>query len=172
MKTFISRPFRLWLIVIQVILTVGLYSCGSRPSPDKNTKQDDSLVVTAEEIDDSPEIQQVNAILVSPENPLPGQVFRVMVTGGKSIRKAKIEVNSPSGEIETAKSRNGTGLPFWRIDEFVAGTEGNYKVTFQTKTTTESLEFMVTEKPTISASQSVWKTKQGWNAKTEALYSA
>lgn len=172
MKTFVSQPFRLWLIVVQVILTIGLYSCGSRPSPDKNAKQDDSLAVSAEEIDESPETKNVNAIMVSPENPHPGQIFRVMVTGGKSIRKAKITVNSPSGEIETGKSRGGEGLPFWRIDEFVAGPEGEYRLSLKAENTIEQLDFLVTEKPTIPASQAVWKTKQGWDSKAEALYSA
>jgi hypothetical protein len=65
----------------------------------------------------------VNAILVSPESPRPGETFRVMVTGGKSIRKAKIEVTGPGGTLEGGKSRIGNGLPFWRIDEFKAGTE-------------------------------------------------
>lgn len=172
MKTFVSRPFRLWLIVVQVILTMGLSSCGSRPSTDKNTKQDDSLAVSAEEIDESPEIQRVNAILVSPENPRPGQIFRVMITGGKSILKAKITVNSPSGEIETEKNRDGEGLPFWRIDEFVAGPEGEYHVELKSGDVTEQLDFSVTENPSKSSSQSVWKTKQGWDSKKEALYSA
>jgi len=172
MKTFISRPFRFWLIVVQVFLTIGLSSCSSRPSTEKNTKQDDSLAVSAEEIDDSPESQQVNAILVSPENPRPGKVFRVLVTGGKSIRKAKITVNSPSGEIETAKSRGGDGLPFWRIDEFVAGPEGEYHAELKSGDVTEQLDFTVTENPSKTTSQSVWKTKQGWDSKTEALYSA
>ncbi len=172
MKTFVSRLFRLGLIVVQVILTIGLCSCGSRPSLDKNTKQDDSLVVSADEIDDSHEIQRVNTILVSPENPRPGQIFHVMATGGKSIRKAKIEVNSTSGEIIAAKSRHGAGLPFWRIDEFIAGPVGEYQVTLKTGNTTEMVEFYVTEKPTMSTSQAVWKTKQGWDSKMESLYSA
>lgn len=151
---------------------IGIFSCGNRTAGDKSKSGSDSSVVSVEEPEDLSDLQVVNAILVSPENPRPGQVFRVMATGGKSIRKAKITVNSPSGEIETAKSRSGAGLPFWRIDEFVAGTEGNYKVTFETKTTTESLEFTVALKPTISTSQSVWKTKQGWDSKGDALYSA
>ena len=172
MKTFVSRPFRLWLIIVQVILTIGLYSCGSRPSPDKITKQGDSLAVSSKEIEDSPEIQQVNAILVSPENPRPGQQFRVMVTGGKRIWQAKITVNSPSGEIETGKNRTGEGLPYWLIQEFIAGPEGEYRLTLKTGNTSEQLDFLVTEKPAISASQAVWKTQQGWDSKTEALYSA
>jgi hypothetical protein len=151
---------------------IGIFSCGNRTAGDKSKSGSDSLVVSVEEPEDLSDFQVANAVLVSPENPRPGEIFRVMVTGGKSIRKAKIEVKSPSGEIETKKSRNGAGLPFWRIDEFVAGIEGNYKVTFETKTTTESLEFTVAGKPTISASQSVWKTKQGWDSKAEALYSA
>ncbi|MBW8331379.1 MAG: hypothetical protein K0M40_05110 [Prolixibacteraceae bacterium] len=151
---------------------IGIFSCGNRAAGDKSKTTSDSTVVSVEEPDESGDLQIVNAILVSPENPRPGQIFRVMVTGSKSIRKAKITVNSPSGEIETAKSRGGEGLPFWRIDEFVAGTEGEYRITLKTRNTTEQLDFLVTEKPAISASKAVWKTKKGWDSKAEALYSA
>lgn len=151
---------------------IGIFSCGNRAAGDKSKTTSDSTVVSVEEPDESGDLQIVNAVLVSPENPRPGQVFRVMVTGSKNIRKAKITVNSPSSELKAEKSRSGEGLPYWRIDEFIAGTEGNYKVTLQTKITTENLEFSVSEKPTSLASQSVWKAEQGWDSKTEALYSA
>lgn len=165
--------FRSILKIISIAaIFLGIFSCSNRAASDKSKSDSDSSAVSVEEPDDQPEIGQVNAILVSPENPRPGEIFRVMVTGGKSIGKAKIIVSGTSGEIKAEKSRSGAGLPYWRIAEFVAGTEGNYTITFQTKTTNENLGFTVTMKPAISASQSVWKTKQGWNAKTEALYSA
>lgn len=172
MKTFVSPPFRLWLIVFQLFLITGFFSCGSRPSPEKNTNQDDSLAVSVEETDDSAEMPPVNAILVSPENPRPGQPFRVMVTGGKRIRKAKIELTGPAGEITSSGSRNGDGLPYWRIDEFTAGPEGVYTIVWTGNESKGSLDFSVTGKPAQTASQSVWTTERGWDNKTEALYSA
>ncbi|OFX59597.1 MAG: hypothetical protein A2066_05130 [Bacteroidetes bacterium GWB2_41_8] len=161
-----------YIYLLLLVSAISLSACTGRTSNRNKSNPADSSAVSVEEPDDQPEVGQVNAILVSPENPRPGQIFRVMVTGGKSIRKAKVTVNGPSGEIEANGSRSGEGLPYWRIDEFSAATEGIYKITFQTKTTTENLEFSVSEKPTSSASQSVWKAKQGWNSKSEALYSA
>lgn len=159
------------IILIGAIFS-GIFSCGNRSSGDKSKSASDSAVVSVEEPDDLSDLQIVNAVLVSPENPRPGEIVRVMVTGGKSIRKAKITVNSPSGEIETGKNRTGEGLPYWLIEEFTAGPEGEYRLTLKTGNTSEQLDFLVTEKPAISASQAVWKTKQGWDSKTEALYSA
>jgi hypothetical protein len=94
-----------------------------------------------------------------------------MVTGGKNIRKAKIEISSPSGEIGSEKSRTGDGLPFWRIDEFKAGAAGKYHVSL-TGNASGSLDFSVTEKPSQTSSQSVWKTTRSWDSEAEALYSA
>jgi len=150
---------------------LGIFSCSGHSAKQKQVSNSEIVADSLEAPDNSDEKQVVTALLVSPENPQPGQVFRVLVTGGKNIRKAKIEVNSPSGEIDQEKSRNGEGLPFWRIDEFKAGAEGNYHVSL-TGNATGSLDFSVTDRPTQSNSQAVWKTEQGWDSKTEALYSA
>jgi len=151
---------------------VGLVSCGSRTTGEKNQSISKPEVDLSEEVNDDDDVQAVVALLVSPENPRPGQVFRVMVTGSKSILKVKIKVNSPSGEIDAEKSRNGDGLPFWRIDEFKAGAEGKYHVEVSEGSANVSLDFLVTGKPSQTSSNSVWKTTQGWDGKMEALYSA
>ncbi len=151
---------------------MGLTSCGSRSEGGKAVPDSKSSVDVPEEVIDDDDALAVVALLVSPENPRPGEIFRVMVTGSKSILKAKIKVDGPSGELEAAKSRNGAGLPYWRIDEFVAGTEGEYHVTLKSNTADKNLDFSVTEKPAQSSSNSVWKTEQGWDSETEALYSA
>lgn len=162
---------RLWQITFAIAaIFLGLASCGNRSTGGKNQLVTKPSVDLSKEVND--DTQAVVALLVSPENPRPGQVFRVMVTGEKSIRKAKVRISSPSGEIEATKSRSGDGLPFWRIDEFKAGSEGKYHVVLSEGNTTSSLDFSVTEKPSQSSSNSVWKTKQGWDGKMEALYSA
>jgi len=146
----------------------GIMSCNNPSSGEKSKSNAESAVASVEESDDVSEEQLVNAILVSPENPRPGETFRVMVTGNKSILKTKIMVSSPSGEIDVEKSRNGEGLPFWRVDEFKAGAPGKYHVAVENA----NLDFTVTEKPAQHPSNSVWITRQGWDSKTEALYSA
>lgn len=158
--------------VICIAVFTGLSSCGNRSAGDKNKSGTDSTFVSAEEPDDAADEIITTALLVSPENPLPGQTFRIMVTGGKKIGKAEIVVNCPTGTIEPDKSISGNGLPYWRIDEYKAGTEGAYHVELSTEGVNEHLDFTVTEKMTIPASQTVWKTKRGWDNKMEALYSA
>lgn len=145
------------------LIFLGLFSCGNGSAGDKSNLSTDSLAV-----EESEEVQMVSAILVSPENPRPGEAFRVMVTGGKKIRKVKIEITGTTGEIESGKSRAGDGLPYWRIDEFIAGPEGEYQVEMGS----EKMSFKVADKLMNSATQAVWKTKLGWDNKTEALYSA
>ena len=73
---------------------LGLASCGSRSESGKAVPDLKSSVDVTEEVNQDDDAQAVVALLVSPENPRPGQVFRVMVTGGKDIRKAEIKVNS------------------------------------------------------------------------------
>ena len=167
----IKFRLQLRLLCIAAIL-LGIISCGNRSAGEKSNTVADSTIISVEEPDEPNHSTIVNALLVSPENPRPGQVFRVMVTGGKNIRKAKIEVNGPSGEIEVAKSRNGAGLPYWRIDEFIAGTEGEYHVALESNAADKNRTFYVAEKPIQSSSNSVWKTEHGWDTEAEALYSA
>lgn len=154
-----------------LVLFVGLISCGNRSIREKNPSDSDSTVVSPETEDEPDDSPSVIALLVSPENPLPEQNFRVIVTGGKDIWKAKVRIKSPSGEISLLKSRKGDGLPFWRIDGFRAGAAGNYQVILDGETTA-TFDFQVQEQPERSAGNSVWKTRQGWDGKTEALYSA
>lgn len=164
---------RLMLTIFAIVaIFLGLVSCGNRTAGEKNQSATEPSVAISEEVNNDDDAKSVVALLVSPENPRPGQVFRVMVTGSKSILKAKLNVSSPSGEIDAEKSRSGDGLPFWRVDEFKAGAEGTYHVSLTGDNATGNLEFSVTDKPTQSSSNSVWKTTQGWDGKTEALYSA
>ena len=124
---------------------------------DDNTADDSNVVYT---------------LLVSPKNPRPGEVFHIMAVGGKNIRKAQIIVQSQDGSVESQKTRNGDGLPFWRIDEFKAKSEGKYKVTLvSNKKTVSELDFSISNKA-FQSSGGVWKDQKGWDAKAEALYSA
>jgi hypothetical protein len=170
--SFTGRLLLRTIVIIAVIIG-GISSCGDRSAEKRNGSVSENQDKSTKEQDETDKSQVPGALLVSPKNPQPGQVFRVLAVGGKNIRKAKIEVSSPTGSIESGKSRSGDGLPFWRIDEFKAASAGKYRVTLQTgNTTATDLEFTVTDKPAHPFSQSVWITEQGWNSKTEALYSA
>jgi hypothetical protein len=165
--------FRLLQSVFAIVaVSFGIFSCGNRSA---NLPQDSGkamVVDSLENLDNPVETQVIYTLLVSPENPRPGQLFRVIVTGDKNIRKAEIEVKGPSGVIQSEKSRTGDGLPFWRIDEFKAGAEGNYHVAFAGNEKTVSMDFSVTDKPSQKSSNSVWNTERGWDSKIETLYSA
>jgi len=166
MRNKISNTF--WLALFSAIAILGSGSCSGRStSGDSNTvteKQIEAVVET----EDFSKIKLVTGILVSPENPRPGEIFRVMVAGGKDVLKADIRITSPSGKIKATKSRSGVGLPFWKIEEFTAGSAGEY----QAEMGSEKINFKVTDKPSQSATQSVWKVTRSWDAKSESLYSA
>lgn len=160
-------------LLLPAMVIAGISSCGNRSTGEKGKPSLENPVDSPEDHTAGDESPAVNALLVSPKNPLPGQVFRVLAVGGKSIRKARIVVSGLSGSVESRKSRNGDGLPFWRIDEFEAGSAGKYKVTLITnKKTVTNLEFSISVKPPLQPSGVIWKTGRGWGSETEALYSA
>ncbi len=150
---------------------LGLASCGGRSESGKAESVSKSPVEMSEDVNDDDHTPAIVAFMVSPENPRPGQVFRVMVTGGKDNRKAKIEVSSSSGSIQPEKSRSGDGLPLWQIAEFKAGGEGKYHVALDGNSAA-GLNFLVKAKPSASPTNAVWNNKHGWDSKMEALYSA
>ena len=173
-NTIARITVRLLLVTMSIAVTfIGLSACGN-PQTGKQTKQVAEIPGNSPEvINDADESGGVNALLVSPRNPQPGQTFHVMAVGGKNILKARVEVSAPSGSVESKSGRNGDGLPFWRIDEFKAGATGKYEVSLTVDgRKAGNLEFWVTAKPAAPASGAVWKTIRGWDSETEALYSA
>lgn len=163
------------LLVFSIALGITFFhSCGDRPVKKAAAPGSELQADSVNEPSGGSDLRPVYALLVSPENPRPGQAFRILATGGRNIRKGRIEVSGPSGLIKSRKSRNGDGLPFWRIDEFEAGAGGKYQVTLTVgRQTVGKLEFHASaEKPSLQSSGVIWKTKRGWGSETEALYSA
>jgi hypothetical protein len=119
------------------------------------------------------EYSAVNAILVLPENPGPGEAFRILTTGGKNMRKARVTVSSTSGDLESVKSRTGEELPYWRIDIFAGAPAGKYKVTLtEDKKVVSDLEFVISQRKAKTKYGMVWETIRGWDSSMEAVYSA
>jgi hypothetical protein len=115
----------------------------------------------------------VSTILVLPKNPGPGETFRILVTGGENIRKAKIIVDGPSGSMESIKSKSGDEMPYWRIDDFTGSPAGKYKATLIIdKKVALNLEFEISERAITSSPGVVWKTLHGWDSGKEAIYTA
>jgi hypothetical protein len=158
----------LWLVLFSAVAILGSASCSGRSTTIENNTVTEKQIEAVVETEDFSRIKLVTAILVSPENPRPGEIFRVMVAGGKDVLKADIRITSPSGKIKATKSRSGVGLPFWKIEEFTAGSAGEY----QAEMGSEKIKFKVTDKSSQPATQSVWKATRSWDAKSESLYSA
>ncbi|MFA6127294.1 MAG: hypothetical protein WC699_08325 [Bacteroidales bacterium] len=156
------------------VLFLGAPSCGDRSVRKVAGTSSEIQADSVDETDTGEKSRTVYALMVSPKIPQPGQSFQILATGAKNIRKGRIEISGPSGSVKSGKNRNGDGLPFWRIDEFEAASEGTYQAHLVEKGQTVcSIEFTVSAgKPSVQSSGTIWKTGQGWSSETEALYSA
>jgi hypothetical protein len=149
-----------------------LASCGNNQTGKNGVSFLEKLdsVITGEAPD---EYTPVNAMLVLPGNPAPGEGLRILATGGRNIRKAKIIVSGPSGNLESLNTRTGEELPCWRIDAYAGSPAGNYKATLIVDNKeVSSLEFEIAPREVILQKGVVWKTIRGWNSGTETIYSA
>jgi hypothetical protein len=145
-------------------------SCGNRTGK----KISENPVSSEEKVnEDNPGENTINALIVIPGNPGPGEDFRILATGGKNIRKAKIIIKGGNGECESYNSNAGNELPYWRIDNFKGMPAGRYKASLVIrKETVSNLEFGISEEQSSSNSGMVWKTTRGWDSGMETIYSA
>jgi hypothetical protein len=119
------------------------------------------------------EYNPANVMLVLPGNPAPGENFRILATGGRNIRKAKIIVAGPSGNLESLNNITGDELPCWRIDDFAGSPAGDYKATLIIdKNEVSHLEFTISPREPTSPKGAIWKTTRGWDSNMETVYSA
>jgi hypothetical protein len=147
-------------------------SCGNRPAL-KEDPVSSGLPDSTREIGTPDEYQPVNTLLVLPKNPGPGEPFRILATGDENIRKAKIIISGPSGNLESRKSKMGAELPYWRIDDFTGSLAGKYKVTLIVdKKVTNNLEFIISSREETLSTGVVWKTLHGWDSGMETIYSS
>ncbi|HSO86887.1 MAG TPA: hypothetical protein VLQ91_10075 [Draconibacterium sp.] len=161
----------LFFILIIPLIFILFESCTGKRSGEKESTFIEKLdaVIVGETPD---EYNPVNAMLVLPQNPAPGESFRILATGGRNIRKAKIIVNGLSGNIEMQSSKTGEELPCWRIDDFAGITAGNYTATLiLDKKEVSSFEFEIAPQEETASKGVVWKTRRGWDSSTETLYS-
>ena len=150
---------------------IGFASCKNQSN---NKGLDSFLKPDSTEIEEAvDEIPSINAMMISPANPSPGESFRILATGGKNVRKAKIIISSRDGNYKSVSSITGDESPYWRIDHFEGIPEGKYKATLlRNKQELSTLEFDVFPRETPARKGTVWKTLNSWDNKTEALYSA
>jgi len=154
-----------------LLLTLTL-SCGGERKPSEGTSLMDKIesVFETEAPDD---YQPANTLLLLPAQPAPGEGFRILATGGRNIRKAKILVTGPNGNLVSTGIKTGDELPCWRLDDFSGESEGSYKaVLVVDNKEVSSLEFTVSKREEISPRGLVWKTLRGWDIYAETLYAA
>lgn len=163
-----------WLMKGLIIaLIFNCIACQNDPKALKKSqgtsKQSDSTRI----IDTSDEYLSGNVMLVLPENPVPGETFRILVTGREDILNSEIIINGPAGNQESHKVKTGKGFPFWKIEDFPGGPAGRYKVSLIVKKNEVSnLDFTISGRESTHPSGVVWKTVRGWNSSMETLYCA
>jgi hypothetical protein len=162
--------------LILFLLVSTLISCSDNPAGNKGVAflQKIDSVITGDNPDtDGYGNNTINSLLVLPGNPAPGEEFRILATGGKNIRKAKIVVSGALGELESKISKTGDELPYWRIDDFTGCAAGSYKVTLIVdKKEVQNLEFEIAPRMATVQKGIVWKTIHGWDSRMETIYSA
>ena len=161
-----------WLIKGLIIsLIFNCIACQSNPhflkKSQSGSKQSDSTRIN----DTSDEYLAGNSMLVLPGNPVPGETFRILVSGREDILNSQIIVNGPAGNPESHKIKTGEGFPSWKIEEFPGCPAGRYNVSLIVKKkVVSSLEFAISPREATHPSGMVWKTLRGWDSGMEALY--
>jgi hypothetical protein len=167
-----SNMRHLFFLLMIPLYSMLFVSCSGQQTSDKGA----SLLEKIESVIEGPvpdAYNPMNTMLVLPRNPAPGEGFRIVATGGRNIRNAKIVVSGPSGNMESQNSKMGSELPCWRVDGYAALAEGAYNAVLMVDGKEVSrLGFQVAPRSTRVSGGVVWKTTRGWDSQTETLYSA
>jgi hypothetical protein len=153
------------------LLFSSLVSCGNLTAKKEVAFSEKTDSVKEAEITEV--YNTVNAMLVLPGSPSPGEGFRILATGGENIGRANIVVSGPAGQLEPLKNKTGKEMPYWRIDDFAGCPAGKYKATLiMDKKEVSNLDFVISQKKEASSKTVVWKTSRGWDSEMEAIYSS
>jgi hypothetical protein len=164
---------RLLILSLYIILISGFIACDTDQAARKKVVGSPAEQAPADVPETSEEYPSVNALLVSPKNPGPGEPFRIVAAGGKNILKAQVRVTGPEGELKSVKRKTGDEFPYWRVDNFPGSSAGTYNVTVTSGGTALSkLEFIVSPPEKEAQTGAVWKTVRGWDSVTETIWSA
>ena len=163
---------RFYLTLLSPLFFLSLVSCDNNQGGKKGLTLSEKIESVL--VGETPDAYTpVNALLILPGNPAPGEGFRILATGGSNIRKAKIVVSSPSGNLEALNSKTGEELPCWRLDDFAGNHAGKYTASLVVdKKEVSQLEFEIAPLKVISQKGVVWKTQRGWDSGMETIYSA
>lgn len=151
---------------------IGCTACNTDRTPGKKDFISEAITGTVKVQETYGGDEKVNTLLVLPKSPAPGEEFSILAVGGESIRKARIKIVGPSGELKSHKSKTGNESPFWHIDYFNGSQAGKYKVVLEAGRKEATLEFNIGQADRATQPGVIWKTTRGWDAGTEELYSA
>ena len=96
----VKTYFRLLFIALLTSsLTLALESCNGNQSGEKSSTLLEKIesVMEGEEPD---EYAPLNTLLLIPAQPAPGESFKILSTGGRNVRHAKVVVIGPQGNLE------------------------------------------------------------------------
>ena len=161
---------RLFALLPVALVFIAVTACGDRTSSGKSSAENKNAAANQDEYYDNGVSQAVPALILSPKFPRPGQAFRILAVGDKSILKSKI--TSPAITLESLGSRSGEGLPFWRIETFHGLPEGKYRITLQNGSSNMHLDIQVTSQSVSASGSGVWQAEKSWDAASEELYAA
>lgn len=152
------------LILFSLLLFNGFVSCSQ-----SNNKKRLNIIEKIDSFieEDTPdEYSPINTMLILPANPTPGESFRILSTGGTTIKKAKITISGTPVNIASNHHKTNNELPCWRLDDFAGLPEGKYtaNLTIEDKIISK-LELTISKNKIASA-------KRSWDAGMETLYSA
>ncbi len=169
----VKTYFRLLFIALLTSsLTLALESCNGNQSGEKSTTLLEKIESVMEG-DVPDEYAALNTLLLIPAQPAPGESFKILATGGRNVRQAKIVVTGAQGDIESKNLKMGSELPCWRLDGFTGCSEGEYEATLMIdgKEATR-LTFHIAPRKPLPSNGTIWKTTRGWDSKMETIYSA
>ena len=161
---------RLFALLPVALVFIAVTACGDRTSSGKSSAENKNAAANQDEYYDNGVSQALPALILSPKFPRPGQAFRILAVGDKSILKSKI--TSPAITLESLGIRSGEGLPFWRIETFHGLPEGKYRITLQNGSSNMHLDIQVTSQPVSASGSGVWQAEKSWDAASEELYAA
>ena len=174
MKTRLDIPVRSrrdLLLFLFLFFSSLLISCRNSPN-NTNTKIAVNPYREKKSNSSQPKVSPF-ILFVAPENPAPGEPFRIIAAGHGNPGKTRLEVLGPEGEVKSAGNKSNEGIPSWRIDDFQGGTTGKYKASLIVSgKETSTLTFEVTERKKYEQNSQVWQARRGWDGNMELLYSA
>lgn len=172
-KTISGHTRNTLIISLSILLIFSCLSCSGDQKSLMKKQTSEVVSNTSEKNGVTDENLIINAIMVLPKNPQPGEPFRILAVGNGNLAKVIITVDGPGGKSESISSKRGEESPGWRIDDYNGIGAGKYKITVTSKNGIPgNLEFEIYASGQTTPKEILLKNLRGWDSNTEAVYSA